>query len=651
MNGKHTLASGFVVDTAAAAAHVMQPLHVRGIQSSRGLEEGKTKFHRPPPLPVPLGFDTDGFVAALHSALAASTAGYVMQLRQHGRPIASSHVSWAKLPADGGEAWAETVRMHVASCSKLITAIAMTRALAAHGIAPTAKISAYLPAYWAKGPNIDQITFAQLLTHRSGFRVAGSDMSFPTMKALIEGGVQAADLGTYSYQNTNFGICRILLPVVDGTIAAGTTFPFTEDQLWDWITINAYSAYVARHLFAPAGVVGPTLTHPNPDALAYAFPTGPGWNSGDLTTESGGAGWHMSVDDLLDVMGAFRRGGSIASRADAQAMLDAGYGIDLIETTALGKLYNKNGLWRSGAAQTEQSLAYFLPRDMELVVFANSPIGATGQFFRDVVTDIYLDHIVPELPVGAWIGRHGLTAEAYQEAFDDYIGNHGMELSCTSGYGAHYAALWRKTAGHPAWQARHGLTSAQYQQAFDHLVAEGYTPVLVNGYETPQGVRFACKFSRDIAGAWVARHDLTAAQYQAVFDEHVRAGFTLAWVSGYFDGIRDRYAAIWRKQPDAPTWQARHGLTAAEYQHVFDELSRSGFKLAVVSGYSDGAQVRYAAIFRKIDHAMAWQARHGLTAAEYQAAFDQLRATGYRLELVNGCTAGGRDHFAAIWTL
>src|SRR5262249_667607 len=242
------------------------------------------------------------------------------------------------------------------------------------------------------------------------------------------------------------------------------------------------------------GVSGPTLTHPVPDALAYAFPAGAGWNSGDLTADCGGTSWHMSVDDLLNVMGCFRRQGTIMSSAAAQAMLDAGFGIDLIESTNLGTLYNKNGLWQSGSSQTEQSLAYFLPRDMELVVFANSPIGSSGQFFRDVVTNIYLDNITPEISVGGWIAHHGLTAEQCQEAFNAHVGNHGMQLMDVSGYGGSaplYAALWVKTASPPAWQARHGLTAADYQTTFDQLAAQGYHPVLVNGYATAAGPRFA----------------------------------------------------------------------------------------------------------------------------------------------------------------
>ena len=70
----------------------------------------------------------------------------------------------------------------------------------------------------------------------------------------------------------------------------------------------------------------------------------------------------------------------------------------------------------------------------------------------------------------------------------------------------------------------------------------------------------------------------------------------------------------------------------------------------MLCGYSDGAVDRYAAIFREIAGAPAWQARHGLTPAEYQTTFDQLVAQGYRLELVSGYSTLGQDHIAAIWT-
>src|SRR5262249_33900893 len=144
-----SLPGGVHVDQAAIAAHVMKPAHTQGVISSRGREEGEKLVPRKP-LVGALSFNTDGFVAGLNAALANNTAGYVMQLRQHGQPIASAQVNWAKRPADGSESWSMDVRMHIASCSKLITAIAMTRTLAAHNLPATTKIINYLPAYWAK---------------------------------------------------------------------------------------------------------------------------------------------------------------------------------------------------------------------------------------------------------------------------------------------------------------------------------------------------------------------------------------------------------------------------------------------------------------------------------------------------------------------
>ena len=78
-----------------------------------------------------------------------------MQLRQHGNTIHTAQVNWAKRPADGSKAWNPSVPMHVASVSKLITAIAMTKILNDHDeMTYDTPIINYLPTYWAKGPGV-----------------------------------------------------------------------------------------------------------------------------------------------------------------------------------------------------------------------------------------------------------------------------------------------------------------------------------------------------------------------------------------------------------------------------------------------------------------------------------------------------------------
>ncbi|MGW1681429.1 hypothetical protein, partial [Saccharopolyspora sp. NPDC002376] len=93
-------------------------------------------------------------------------------------------------------------------------------------------------------------------------------------------------------------------------------------------------------------------------------------------------------------------------------------------------------------------------------------------------------------------------------------------------------------------------------------------------------------------------------------------------MSGYEVNGQDRYAAIW-EQSSGPAWQARHGMTADQYQQTFNELVGQGFRLVNISGYEVNGQDRYAAIWEQ-SSGPAWQARHGMTADQYQQTFNEL---------------------------
>ena len=405
------------LDPTGLRAHVLQPRNIFGVTSDDGLHEGQLRSSMPqgalprralpqrtfPPRPIPgqgnitdvqrPSLDVNAFGESLHAALMNSVAGYAMQLRRNGNPIYTLIWNWSRTPDDGSQGWNLDRRMHIASVSKLITAMAMTKLLNDRNISYDAKIINYLPTHWQKGPNISQISFRQLLTHRSGFSTGGSSSDYLFMKAQVAAGVTSN--GAYDYENMNFGLCRILLAIISGNVSKNLQVPpLLNDIIWDYATIESYRQYVQQNLFAPAGVGGATLDSPPNATLAYNFPVNDaGWNSGNLASMSGGAGWHMTVNELLAVMGRFRRGGSIMSAGDAQNMLGSGFGIDLTLDTPAGRLYNKNGLWRDNAGRTEQSLAYFLPEGMELVVLTNSPVSNPGQFFRDIVTNIYTANI------------------------------------------------------------------------------------------------------------------------------------------------------------------------------------------------------------------------------------------------------------------
>jgi CubicO group peptidase (beta-lactamase class C family) len=404
MNLKNTICSlseirNFALDEAKVRAHVMRPENVMNIISHPGLA-GVT--YRPTfdfsfRFGLYYHLDVNGFGNALDAALQNNVSGYVICLRQHGRTICTRQWNWAKTPIDGSESWTPQISMHIASCSKLITAMALIKALDERQIKDITPIIGFLPSYWVKGPNIDQITFHNLLTHTSGFNTGQSNCDFLFMQDAVSAGVTG--VGEYHYQNMNYGLCRILLATIVGDIAPPTTFniPVIDDSnnaVWDYLTIHSFVRYVQEHVFGPSDVSDATLDHPDTCALAYPFPLDDsnGWNSGNLTTVLGAAGWHMTVEDLLAIMGTFRRGNSVVSPTRAQSMLDLAYGTDVWASTStpMGFVYVKSGWWQnSDDTKVEQTALCFMPQDMELVAFANSPAGSKHEWIVPYITSAF----------------------------------------------------------------------------------------------------------------------------------------------------------------------------------------------------------------------------------------------------------------------
>lgn len=376
-------------------SHVMRPDHVAvaalGIELRDPADGTDDKF-TPPPSGLLYRLNVEKLGNDLHALLSPCVVGYSLELRRYGRTLLSRQWGASKTPVDGNVPWAAGVPMHVASVSKLVTAIAMTRLLRERGISPEASIAPWLPRTWQRGPNVDRISFRHLLTHTSGLAFGPEPGRGDWQFMKDETAIGTSNLGMSNYKNLNFTLCRVLISSILGSVPFD--LPGTDDIFRDLAAIRAYARYVAESVFAPVGVSS-SLDHPDPNALAYPFPaTEPGWNSGDLSTMSGAAGWHLSVDDLLRVMAAFRRRNLIVAPADAETMLERQFGLDFKRDTPLGRIYGKGGFWSLDKGRfVEQSNVFFLPKGMELVVLANSPFcapdtGFTGKIVEAIEANI-----------------------------------------------------------------------------------------------------------------------------------------------------------------------------------------------------------------------------------------------------------------------
>jgi len=178
--------------------------------------------------------------------------------------------------------------------------------------------------------------------------------------------------------------------------------------------------------------------------------------------------------------------------------------------------------------------------------------------------------------------------------FSDIYNATGVTLSgdrvTLSRFTTRFAALWEQADAAP-WQARHGMDADTYQQTFDTLVADGFRLTSVCGYSEGTGSRFNAVWVKSDGPPFQARHGLSAADYQATFDSLVAQGFRLTSISGYAETGQARYAAIWEQRP-GPDWQARHGLSRQQYQQAFDEMAAQGYALVQVSGYRVGVEIQ-----------------------------------------------------------
>lgn len=254
---------------------------------------------------------------------------------------------------------------------------------------------------------------------------------------------------------------------------------------------------------------------------------------------------------------------------------------------------------------------------------------------------------------------HGVTGAQHQTNFNR-LGGEGCRMISLSVYGdasdPRYAAVWVKRSG-AAWLAVHGVDSAGYQSFFDNSTARGFVPVLVSATGSGSHAVFAAVFEQGISGAWLARHGMhsgpaeSAGTFQNLVATAAAQKMILRSVAIYGAGSEQRYAAVWHNNPGFVKCHVHAADTSASYQTTFNaETQLPGYRLAAyrpayVTLSGDGT---YCSVF-KDDVVGDWVARHGMTAAQYQQAFDQQSAAGMYPICVQGGGSGDATRYAAVF--
>jgi Beta-lactamase len=263
--------------------------------------------------------------------------------------------------------------LNVASLTKIVAAIATLKLLAENHLDEDARIAPFLYSDWERGPNVERLTFRQLLTHSSGFLQAGAcdgADSYAALKRMVAHGVAEADIGKPAYGNCNFALLRELAPALlhrrltllpDGPLRAAKSADLFLDALNDKV-------------LAPAGVARRTC---RPAPLALAYPTGDvhGETFGDWTLTCGAAGLQLSVDDLHAVLRALASGETLLAAETRRKMFAECLGWDCAVGADCGAaIVCKHGALTSGSGATLWAYAGIVNCDAPVVVLVNSQL-------------------------------------------------------------------------------------------------------------------------------------------------------------------------------------------------------------------------------------------------------------------------------------
>ena len=249
-----------------------------------------------------------------------------------------------------------------------------------------------------------------------------------------------------------------------------------------------------------------------------------------------------------------------------------------------------------------------------------------------------------------WVARHAMSGDDYQNEFDKWTGE-GLRLQCVSGYTDNgqlrFAAVWDNRPG-SAPAAAHGLTASGFDTANADQVAAGRRATFINMYEFGGQLYYAAMWHAGTAPT-TRRLGRTWAQFQSDHAQLSGDGWRLRSVSCASVNGTDYYAGLWY-QPPGLVYLQQHGfrMTSQEYQSAFNQWTAQGYRQAMVCACQVGNDVRYCAIWRK-PFGDPWWAYSSLSGANYQTETWNAVYQGCRTEFVSAYTFNGQARFNGQW--
>lgn len=328
-----------------------------------GCDSGATDLETNAPV-----FDLDRFEQNIINRITVldEPMGWAYTISVDGDLARSDAFGHARAPQDGGLDFTLDKEINVASVTKFYTAIGAMQLLEANGLTVDSLIAPWLPPRWLRGPGVDQLTFGDLLRHRSGLQSENRDfdntLGYEALRFAIQTGVVLSK--TRRYLNVNFALFRVLIPSLWSALPDAPAIDLDSDENTQFM----YRLYMQQHVFDPLDLPGVDF-FPEADGvetLYYAMSDrddgSAGTEYGDWNYIAGGGGYYMSVLEMARVNAFWEHTNVLLSDDARQTMKDLRLGMEPSSSfEERGRYYSKIGGITNGRAQGVMTVTAIFP--------------------------------------------------------------------------------------------------------------------------------------------------------------------------------------------------------------------------------------------------------------------------------------------------
>ncbi|MBS3914229.1 MAG: serine hydrolase [Bacteroidetes bacterium] len=335
-------------------------------------------------------FSLDKFETELKNSMEPSGAkAWAYIINQNGLYARGKAYGDARTTADGQLNFTLNKKINLASVSKFLTAIAVMQLLEERKININARVAPWLPPSWSRGTGVDDLTFADLLSHRSGMSSVNTNFSntlgYTGLRTFVATGV-TNPAKPRNYLNANFALFRVIIPSLWRGLPDAPDISSNLDSL---TTETMYIKFMQDRVFEPIGINGANC---EPEARAsctlyYANTdnnnSSNGLYYGSWTSMAGGGGYFLSSMELARVLAYFRHTEILMSKEQRQIMEENRFGFNQLDDNREihGSYYSKNGSIINNGQGIVSEIVLF-PNGIEVVTVFNTQ----GMVFAGGVT-------------------------------------------------------------------------------------------------------------------------------------------------------------------------------------------------------------------------------------------------------------------------